>query len=1206
MALREELELDVTGALSSIDRVASQLTTEASRFRSELAAAMDVLTDESVRVTADTSGLSSEVEGAVDAADSTVLLNGETRDLSGDITAGVDAADSTVTPTADTSGLTREIEQAIDAADTELDIDAGEARDQIGGIGTGALAASGAVGRLGGSLEGLGKVGGIAAAGFGLFQFAEGVKESTSLSVALNETLNRTNVIFEDLAPEVIAIGDNAAESFGLARDQAIGAAADFGDLLTALEVSREAAASMSTGVVQLAADLASFKDVDVPEVLTRIRSGLVGEIEPLRRMGISFNAAQVEAKAFELGLADVSGEISEGAKVQARFALILEQSENALGDFARTADDPANASRILAAEIREAKIAIGDELLPVLPGLIGAARDLIPPLSDLALELVPVLVAGVEIAVPILGTLADVLGAGAEVVAIYSDGVSALVGELAALATTSDDGFFGDFGFIGDVARALGDLQGALSPESLGLGDNIVASGHAVDDVSESVDNATGSAEDMTSALDAVRAALEGTGSSAITTAGEVSGAADRIALATDALRDAVGANFGLPRARFDFDQAAGELANLGDGGTSAARGISAAERALADFTPEVVSAEDVVDSFSSALDDLLDREFSMEEVTDQFTQQIRQFAQRSRDEGFAPILEGTSEAAVTNREAFRDLVGTAAEVIETAREQGVTGEELNDIVDEQEAKILALADALGFSEDETAKYTSVLEDVIPVTEKSEKALRDRVAAENAQARAELEARVQTEQTTRAISNQTQPARDNARALFDLAESAADVAAEMLEADEPLGEVLDELERMEGITVNLGDILELPEGTIEDIEAFFDDALLAIGEGISSVEAALASGLLEAFDLTEDQKNEVKARMSFLGETAMEAIKAVLGIASPSQEAIEIGEEFIAGLIEGLDPADVDDLAGPLEAMLEGLLDRLGQIGPRARLAASTLRDEIAEVLTAAAGLESTMSLDDLLSIISGEGLESGAFGFDEIFEQIGILGERAGEGFRAVDETLEDMRRRRAGELAAEAHQAEEDALEAIDDLGAAIAGLDLNGLLDEEGRTAGAALLDGLREALTTGERSLIQEVAEIGVDLIAEFRSSLGIESPSKLTREIGHNLVAGLADGLGDDLAALDAVSNLSRRVAAGMTPAIPSQNAPGGPMTAILDAEIMSSLVGAIGSVQQPLIGTQVVHGGGGAHETASAVLRKARAASFRKGRRVV
>ena len=134
---------------------------------------------------------------------------------------------------------------------------------------------------------------------------------------------------------------------------------------------TRAEAAKMSQTFTVLAQDLSSFHNTSVDEALAALRSGLSGETEPLRRYGVFLNEAAVASKAAEMGIVAVNGKLTDQQKIMARAALITEQTANAQGDVARTADSTANQMRRAAAAFEELQIIVGTKLLPVLTPLI-------------------------------------------------------------------------------------------------------------------------------------------------------------------------------------------------------------------------------------------------------------------------------------------------------------------------------------------------------------------------------------------------------------------------------------------------------------------------------------------------------------------------------------------------------------------------------------------------------------------------------------------------------------------------------------------------------------------------------------------------------------------------------------------------------------------------------------------------------------------
>jgi hypothetical protein len=214
----------------------------------------------------------------------------------------------------------------------------------------------------------------IAAAGAAVVQFT---KAAITAAADQEEAVNKSAVIFGRSADEIAAFSDSAASSLGISKTAALEAAAGFGAMLQTAGLAEQESANMSQTLVQLAADMASFNNQDPSAMLERLRSGLAGEAEPLRQFGVFLSEAAVKAKAMELGIGGATGQLTEAEKVQARYAIILEQTSKQQGDFARTSDGLANSQRVLAATVADLEASIGRALLP-------AAQEAVTLLTDL------------------------------------------------------------------------------------------------------------------------------------------------------------------------------------------------------------------------------------------------------------------------------------------------------------------------------------------------------------------------------------------------------------------------------------------------------------------------------------------------------------------------------------------------------------------------------------------------------------------------------------------------------------------------------------------------------------------------------------------------------------------------------------------------------------------------------------------------------
>jgi len=208
---------------------------------------------------------------------------------------------------------------------------------------------------------------GLAAAGIAVF-----VKSSIGAASDLNESLSKTQVVFGAAGDAMVDWSKQAAGSFGMSQQAALEASSTYGNLFTSMGLGKQPTLDMSKGLVELAADLASFNNIDPAEALEKLRAGIVGETEPLRVLGVNLSAATVQQEAYRLGLAKEGVELTAAQKAQASYSLIMQQTKTAQGDFARTSGGLANKQRILKASFSDLSANLGTSLLPVMTTLVG------------------------------------------------------------------------------------------------------------------------------------------------------------------------------------------------------------------------------------------------------------------------------------------------------------------------------------------------------------------------------------------------------------------------------------------------------------------------------------------------------------------------------------------------------------------------------------------------------------------------------------------------------------------------------------------------------------------------------------------------------------------------------------------------------------------------------------------------------------------
>ncbi len=235
------------------------------------------------------------------------------------------------------------------------------------------------------SFSGIGVAVGAAVAGIGV---AVGKFATDSIRAAsdLGESQSKVTAVFKDQADEVMAWADTSATAFGQSRQQALEAAGTYGNLFQAFGLTSDAAQQMSTRMVELAADLASFNNTSIDDAIEALRSGLSGETEPLKRFGIALNDARMKSEALALGIYDGVGALTAGQKAQAAYQVILNDTTIAQGDFARTSDGLANTQRILQAAVENAKAEIGTGLVNAIVdvmGVLGGTDGMVAQIED-------------------------------------------------------------------------------------------------------------------------------------------------------------------------------------------------------------------------------------------------------------------------------------------------------------------------------------------------------------------------------------------------------------------------------------------------------------------------------------------------------------------------------------------------------------------------------------------------------------------------------------------------------------------------------------------------------------------------------------------------------------------------------------------------------------------------------------------------------
>lgn len=212
--------------------------------------------------------------------------------------------------------------------------------------------------------------------------FAKWGKAAIEAASDLEEVQNVVDVTFGDSAGKIESWAKKAGKQYGLTETAAKKYTSTIGAMLKSQGMADDEIVQTSTDLAGLAADMASFYNLDFDEAFQKIRSGISGETEPLKQLGINMSAANLEAFRLSKGIEKAYSAMSQSEQTALRYQYIMQATADAQGDFARTADGYANASRRMETAMDTIKTKGGKLLLEVVEPLASGLASILETLT--------------------------------------------------------------------------------------------------------------------------------------------------------------------------------------------------------------------------------------------------------------------------------------------------------------------------------------------------------------------------------------------------------------------------------------------------------------------------------------------------------------------------------------------------------------------------------------------------------------------------------------------------------------------------------------------------------------------------------------------------------------------------------------------------------------------------------------------------------
>lgn len=345
---------------------------------------------------------------------------------------------------------------------------------------------------------GVGLVGAFSALGIGNIvadAFTEAkdfVLSTISLASDLEQSIGGVDAVFGDQASQIHRWAEAADQAVGLSQSKYNEFATIVGAQLKNLGIPLDEVGDQTNLLIELGSDLAAQYGGPTSDAVSALSSLLRGERDPIERYGVTMNEASVKAEALSLGLLGVTqdadkvsaaqmraelaqrkyneavekygensdqalsanaslisangaletalegttGELTNQQKAQATLSLLMKQTSDAQGAFARESETFAGKQARNTAAWENLTTQLGMDFLPIatqVADVIG--KDIIPVISELAEEHGPDLAQAFADVLPELTELTEeLLPLLPGLVASFADALPGLIGFLAAL----------------------------------------------------------------------------------------------------------------------------------------------------------------------------------------------------------------------------------------------------------------------------------------------------------------------------------------------------------------------------------------------------------------------------------------------------------------------------------------------------------------------------------------------------------------------------------------------------------------------------------------------------------------------------------------------------------------------------------------------------------------------------------------------------
>lgn len=229
------------------------------------------------------------------------------------------------------------------------------------------------------------RVGAIIAATFSVRAIVNFGKQAVETASDLQEVQNVVDTAFGSMSYKMEQFADKAIKTYGISKLTAKRTGSTYMAMASGMGIAANEASNMALDLTGLSADMASFYNVSQDIADTALKSIFTGETETLKQFGIVMTQTNLQQFAYQQGIKKSIQQMTQAEQVQLRYNYVMQQTQLAQGDFARTQNSWANQTRILSETWKEFIGVIGSGLLMALTPIVRTLNTVMGQLLDIA-----------------------------------------------------------------------------------------------------------------------------------------------------------------------------------------------------------------------------------------------------------------------------------------------------------------------------------------------------------------------------------------------------------------------------------------------------------------------------------------------------------------------------------------------------------------------------------------------------------------------------------------------------------------------------------------------------------------------------------------------------------------------------------------------------------------------------------------------------